>query len=196
MDFDAIFIIIGLGLFEMITSIDNAVINAEVLSTVSQKMRRLFLTWGIFFAVFVMRGLLPLIIVMLSHPGIGLAEAITFSAEESAIESSSSVLLIAGGVFLVFVFLNWLFMEPKAYGLGIERRLQDFNVWFYAVVSVFLAALVWFAANKDGMMAFGAVLGSTIFFIVHGFRLNAEKMEQEMMHKKGMSDWSKIFFSR
>ncbi|MBS3054781.1 MAG: DUF475 domain-containing protein [Candidatus Aenigmarchaeota archaeon] len=194
MDFDAIFIIIGLGLFEMITSIDNAVINAEVLSTVSQKMRRLFLTWGIFFAVFVMRGLLPLIIVMLSHPGIGLAEAITFSAEESAIESSSSVLLIAGGVFLVFVFLNWLFMEPKAYGLGIERRLQDFNVWFYAVVSVFLAALVWFAADKDGMMAFGAVLGSTIFFIVHGFRLNAEKMEQEMMHKKGMSDWSKIFY--
>ena len=143
MIFDILFIIIGLGIFEMITSVDNAVINAEVLSTVSQKMRRWFLTWGMLFAVFVMRGLLPLLIVMLSYPGMGPLEALTFTfGSNVAFETSSGVLLIAGGVFLVFIFLHWLFIEPKEYGLYIERFFGSLNVWFYAVVSVFLVVLV------------------------------------------------------
>ena len=47
--------ILGLALFEIIISIDNAVINAEVLSTMSKKARKWFLLWGIIFAVFVVR---------------------------------------------------------------------------------------------------------------------------------------------
>ena len=42
--------ILGLSLFEIITSIDNAIINAEVLSTMQKKAQKWFLTWGIFFA--------------------------------------------------------------------------------------------------------------------------------------------------
>jgi hypothetical protein len=49
----------GLCLFETISSIDNAIINAEVLSGMGKKSRRWFLTWGIFIAVFAVRGLLP-----------------------------------------------------------------------------------------------------------------------------------------
>lgn len=195
MVFELLLIVVGLALFELITSVDNAVINAEVLSTVHQRMRRWFLTWGILFAVFVMRGVLPLIIVMLSQPGIGVWEAITFTLSgTTAVEASTSVLLVTGGVFLVFVFLHWLFIEPKIYGLHAERFFHRLNVWFYAVVSVFLVVLVWYAISINAILAFGAVLGSTVFFIVHGFRLNAEKMEHEMMHKKGMSDWSKILY--
>jgi len=37
------------------------------------------------------------------------------------------------------------------------------------------------------MMGFAAVLGSTVFFIVHGFRKNAEVQEARMMGS-GMSD--------
>jgi hypothetical protein len=44
-------------------------------------------------------------------------------------------------------------------------------------------------------MALGAVVGSTGFFMVHGFKENAESAEREMMsQKKGMSDWSKILY--
>jgi hypothetical protein len=43
------------------------------------------------------------------------------------------------------------------------------------------------------MLAFGAVVGSTAFFIVHGFRQNAEQAEQKMLHGD-MSDVSKIFY--
>ena len=45
----------GLCLFEIISSVDNAIVNAEVLSTMGQKARRWFLLWGLFFAVFVVR---------------------------------------------------------------------------------------------------------------------------------------------
>jgi hypothetical protein len=43
-------------------------------------------------------------------------------------------------------------------------------------------------------MAFGAVVGSTAFFIVHGFRQNAERTEEKMLHSSDMSDISKIFY--
>lgn len=198
MVFELILIVIGLGLFEMITSIDNAVINAEVLGTLSRRMRRIFLTWGILFAVFLMRGLLPLLIVMASHPGIGVIEALTFTFDGSAaaaFESSAAVLLIGGGVFLVCVFLHWLFIEPKIYGLHAEKFFARISVWFYAVVSIFLLALTWFAVQANSWMAFGAVAGSTVFFIVHGFRLNAEKLEHELIHGKNrMTEWSKLFY--
>src|SRR5688572_14389767 len=99
--------IFGLTLFEIITSIDNAVINAEVLSTMGKKARKFFLFWGILFAVFVVRGLLPLLIVFVSNPALGPMGALTatFSGDphvQEAIEASSPVLLMGGGVFLVF----------------------------------------------------------------------------------------------
>ncbi len=43
------------------------------------------------------------------------------------------------------------------------------------------------------MMAFGAVIGSTAFFIVHGFRQNAEEQERKMV-SGDITDVSKIFY--
>ena len=60
--FGILLVVLGLSLFEIITSIDNAVINAEVLSGMSKKAQRWFLVWGFLFAVFIVRGFLPLLI--------------------------------------------------------------------------------------------------------------------------------------
>ena len=43
-------IVLGLCLFETISSIDNAIINAQVLSTMQEKARKWFLLWGILIA--------------------------------------------------------------------------------------------------------------------------------------------------
>jgi len=43
------------------------------------------------------------------------------------------------------------------------------------------------------MVAFGAVVGSTVFFITHGFKQNAEEQEKKLM-EVGRSDVSKIFY--
>ena len=45
--FSLVLIVAGLALFEIINSIDNAIINAEVLTTMSKRGRRWFLLWGI-----------------------------------------------------------------------------------------------------------------------------------------------------
>jgi hypothetical protein len=114
MEFGAIILtVLGLTLFEVISSIDNAVINAEVLSTMGQKARRWFLVWGLLFAVFVVRGLLPWLIVWLATPGLGPIEALTatFSNDPrvlEAIDRSAPILLAGGGTFLVFLFFHWL----------------------------------------------------------------------------------------
>jgi hypothetical protein len=192
-------IVAGLVLFETITSIDNAIINAEVLSTMGERARRWFLIWGLLFAVFAVRGLLPWLIVWLSTPALGPVGALTatFSSDPlvlAAIEQSAPMLLIGGGTFLVFLFFHWLFLEDKNFGLRGERYFSTKGVWFFAIVSVLLAGLVWFALDKNPLMAFGAVVGSTAFFIVHGFRQNAEQAEEKMLHSSDMSDVSKIFY--
>ncbi|MGB4756470.1 MAG: DUF475 domain-containing protein, partial [Candidatus Methanoculleus thermohydrogenotrophicum] len=64
---------------------------------------------------------------------------------------------------------------------------------FYATVSVLLAAIVWFALQLSAMMGFAAVLGSTAFFIVHGFRQNAE-VQEARLSQPGISDLSKIAY--
>ncbi len=193
-----VLIVAGLVLFETISSIDNAIINAEVLSTMQERYRRWFLVWGMLFAVFVIRGVLPWLIVWVSTPSLGPMGALlaTFSSDPAvieAIEHSAPMLLMGGGTFLIFLFFHWIFLEPKHYGLRGEKYIHSKGVWFYAIVSILLAALVWFSLQENAMMAFGAVVGSSAFFIVHGFRQNAEQQEAKLFDKN-LSDVSKIFY--
>jgi len=85
--FSAILIIAGLILFETITSIDNAIINAEVLATMKEWARRWFLLWGLLIAVFIVRGVLPWLIVWMSTPALGPVGALTatFSSDPAVI---------------------------------------------------------------------------------------------------------------
>jgi uncharacterized protein len=192
--------IAGLCLFESVTSIDNAVINADVLATMSRKGRRWFLLWGLLFAVVVVRGLLPWVIVWMATPSLGPIEAFTatFSNDpkvKEAIDTSGPILLAGGGTFLIFLFFHWLFIEPKRYGVRGERFIHSQGIWFYAVISIILCTIVWFALKVNSFMAFGAVVGSTAFFITHGFKQNAEQREQQMISGKGnLTDLSKILY--
>lgn len=198
--FSIVLIVSGLILFEVVSSIDNAIINAEVLTTMGQKARRWFLVWGMFIAVFLVRGLLPLLILWAVNPQVGLVGSLTaaFSSDPAihqAVEKSAPILLSGGGIFLIFLFFHWLFLEPKHFGLKGEKFILAQGVWFYAVVSVILTLVVWFSIKTDPVMAFGAVVGSTAFFITHGFKENAEKAEQELVSgKSAKSDISKILY--
>ena len=195
-----ILVVSGLILFETVSSIDNAVINAEVLSTMSQRARKWFLLWGLLIAVFLLRGALPWLIVWATNPALGPIGSFTAAlssdpAVVSAVEQSAPILLSGGGIFLLFLFFHWLFLEPKKFGLKGEDFFMAQGVWFYAVVSIILAIVVWFALQINPIMAFGAVIGSTVFFITHGFKENAEKSEEELLKKdSAQSDLSKIFY--
>jgi len=195
-----ILIVLGLSLFEVIISVDNAIINAEVLSTTSKKARKWFLFWGFIIAVFLVRGLLPWLILWANNPDLGFIGSFiaSFSSNPEiakAIEESAPILLIGGGTFLLFLFFHWIFLEPKHYGLRGEKLIHKHGVWFFAVVSIVLAAIVWFAIKINPLMAFGAVVGSTAFFTTHGFKENAEQAEKRMIEGSDkLSDLSKIFY--
>jgi hypothetical protein len=188
----------------MVSSVDNAVINASILKTMSKRARKWFLFWGLMFAVVLVRGLLPWIIVWGTNPALGPIGALTASFSNdpriiSAIQLSAPILFMGGGVFLLFLFLHWLFLEEKHYGLPTEKFFYHKGVWFYAIVSIILCLIVWFGIALNSFIAFGAVVGSTIFFITHGFKQNAEAAEEKLLGKKlssnsALSDLSKLFY--
>ncbi len=195
----AIFTIIGLVLFETVSSVDNAIINAEVLSTMGKRARRWFLTWGMFIAVFLVRGLLPFLIIWAFNTSLSPMQILSAAWSNDplvleSIEKSAPILLVAGGVFLLFLFLHWLFLEEKHLGLPrAEKFFMSKGVWFYAIVSILLAVIAWFALQESNLMGFGAVVGSSLFFITHGFKQNAEEQERKLLGS-AHSDLSKLFF--
>lgn len=191
-------VIFGLCLFEVISSVDNAIINAHVLKTLPERFRRIFLVWGLLLAVFVVRGVLPFLIVWIANPALSLFEVIRFAFAqdgqlEAAIESSKGLLLLGGGVYLVLVWLSWLFLEEKKYAFLVEHFIHRQSVWFYACASLLITGVIAAALKLDPILALSASIGSTAFFITDGFKKNAEAKEKELLNPK-MGAWSKIMY--
>ncbi len=197
--FEAIVVIIGLSLFEIISSIDNAVVNAHVLATMADRFRRFFLIWGMLIAVFLLRGVLPFLIVWMANPQLSFVELFqfTFSADSKQIESSlaesKGYLLLGGGMYLFLVFLSWLFLEEKKYTFLVEHFIHRHSVWFYAITSIFFTVIVYISLKFDPFLAFAASIGTTAFFISDGFKKNAEAKEKELLDPN-MSGWSKVLY--
>jgi len=198
--FTTITIIIGLIVFEIVNSIDNAIVNAHILKTMSKKWRKIFLFWGIITAVFLVRGLLPLVVVWLSVPEIGLAGAfrsIWDSPPEIAqlIEDRKGVILIGAGVFLLLLYLHWLFLEKKDPYFVFDKLVKPrYGVWFYGFASFILVGLLYLSRFSWKVML-AAAIGYAIFFIMQGFKEQAAKQE-EALHgqSSGLSDLSKLMF--
>jgi len=195
---EILIVVFGLCLFEVISSVDNAIINAHVLKTLPEKFRKFFLFWGLILAVFVVRGILPFLIVWLANTSLSFYEVINFVFHPTPeigdyVEKSRALLLLAGGVYLFFVFLGWLFLEEKKYAFLVEKFVHRQSVWFYALSSVFITVVVYFAIKVNPVLALSAVIGSTAFFITDGFKKNAEEKEKQLL-SGNMSSWSKILY--
>jgi len=190
--------IIGLALFEIISSVDNAVVNANILKTMPEKYRKIFLFWGLLFAVFVVRGLLPFIIVWMANPSLGIGQVIGYafsgSQEMNAyLEHSKPLLLLGGGIYLFFVFLSWLFLEEKKYAFLVEGFIHRQGVWFYALASIITTTVVYLSSQQNPILALAATIGVSAFFITDGFKKNAEEKEQQLLNP-AMAAWSKILY--
>src|SRR3989338_7391772 len=200
MIFQFFIVIFGLALFEIISSIDNAVINAHVLKTVPEKFRKIFLFWGIFFAVFVIRGFLPFLIIWIASPSLSPIQVFTFAFSSGEgikeyIEHSTPLLLLGGGVYLFLVFLAWLFVEEKNYVFLVEYFIHRQSIWFYALASLFLTLTIYFSVTVNPILALSASIGATAFFITDGFKKNSEEKEKELLRpNSNLSAWSKILY--
>jgi hypothetical protein len=143
--FTALWIAAVLGVLEVSLSFDNAVVNAGVLKDWDAFWRKLFLTVGIFVAVFGMRLVFPLAIVAIAT-GLGMADvwtmAITTPDEYSRhLISRHAEVSAFGGAFLMLVFLNFLFDEEKElHWLGwIEEKVGKYGTEGLAILLTLLS---------------------------------------------------------
>lgn len=106
-----------LVLLEVTFSFDNAVINSKILIRLSPLWQTLFLTVGIFFAVFVVRFLFPILIVMLST-GLDGGKVIDLALnhpDEYAheVERAGPMIEAFGGTFLLMIGVYYFVDRQK-----------------------------------------------------------------------------------
>lgn len=111
------FICAVLAVLEISLSFDNAIVNANKLKDMSPAWQHRFLTWGIVIAVFGMRVVFPLAIVVIAAD-LGPVEAFLLAAREPAeyarIMNDAHLPIAAfGGTFLMMVGLTYFFDHEK-----------------------------------------------------------------------------------
>ncbi len=111
------FIVCVLAVLEISLSFDNAIVNANKLKEMTPVWQQRFLTWGILIAVFGMRILFPVLIVVIAAK-IGPWQAIVLAASQpeqyAAIMHDAHLPIAAfGGTFLMMVALNFFFDHEK-----------------------------------------------------------------------------------
>ncbi|MFV0492523.1 MAG: DUF475 domain-containing protein [Pseudorhodobacter sp.] len=194
------FLLIGgiLAVLEISLSFDNAIVNANKLQQMTPLWQRRFLTWGILIAVFGMRIVFPLLIVVVAA-GIGPWEAIilasTQPAEYSRIIGAAHLSIAAfGGAFLMMVALNYFFDEAKEvhWVAALERRMAQFasvrglEVAFVLTVMLILASVLPDAKIDEFLFASVAGLVTFLGVEVIGHILDASQEASEMAARGGL----------
>lgn len=133
-----------LAILEISLSFDNAIVNANKLQEMTPLWQRRFLTWGILIAVFGMRIVFPLLIVVIAAK-IGPIAAIKLAATDPAtyadlIADAHLPIAAFGGAFLMLVALSFFFDQSKE--------------------------VDWISKLERGLRAFGSVRGMEIGFVL------------------------------
>lgn len=158
-----------LVLLEVTFSFDNAVVNSRILVRLSPLWQTLFLTVGIFFAVFVVRFLLPIVIVM-ATTGLGGEKVVDLALnhpEDYAheLEKASPSIGAFGGTFLLMIGLyyfvdrqkniHWLKRTEKA----LARAARISYIQLVAMLSVALLLYLTVETGLKETIAVASLLG-------------------------------------
>ncbi len=172
------FLMIGtvLAILEISLSFDNAIVNANKLKYMTPKWQRRFLTWGIVIAVFGMRIVFPLAVVVVAAkigPWAAIKLAATQPAEYAVIMEEAHLGIAAfGGAFLMMVALTYFIDEGKDVDwIGtLERNLRRLAPIRGMQISVVLAVLLGFALLLEGeevaTFLFAGLFGLVVFTCV------------------------------
>lgn len=194
------FFLIGciLAVLEISLSFDNAIVNANILKSMTPKWQHRFLTWGILIAVFGMRIIFPLAVVAIAAQ-IGPISAVVLAATEpqeyAQIMKESHIGISAfGGTFLMMVALTYFIDQSKEVDWIrlIECRLRSWaSIRGLEIAVVLFAALMLSIALPEKQSAtflFAAVCGLVTFLAVElvAHFLDAEKEVQTAAAKGGI----------
>ena len=165
-----------LAVLEISLSFDNAIVNANKLQTMRPEWQRRFLTWGIIIAVFGMRVIFPLLVVVIAAK-IGPISAVNLAATQPAeyarlIHEAHLPIAAFGGSFLMLVALNYFFDQSKEVDWigAFERWLRAFGSvrgMEIGFVLVTVLVFVWLLPKKDeGTFMYAAIWGVVTYLAV------------------------------
>lgn len=165
------FIVSVLAVLEISLSFDNAIVNANKLKDMTPKWQHRFLTWGIVIAVFGMRVIFPLLIVVIAA-NVGPWQALVMAAsqpEEYARIMHDAHLPIAafGGTFLMMVGLSFFFDGEKDihWVRWVEQKAADYSSVKGVEIALVLVVMLVFSriigASDDPRL--GPVAANTFF---------------------------------
>jgi len=192
----ALFLCFMLAILEVSLSFDNAVLNATILKRMSEFWQKIFLTIGIFIAVFGMRLLFPLLIVGITAH-LNPVEAINLALQKGSIEDPGTYAYILneakpriaafGGMFLLMLFLTFVFEDRKLKWLRwIEIPLAKIGKLSQMAIVVALVALVFvaeFLAKESEVVLLAGILGIVTYVVINGLgKLFENGMEHKLEH--------------
>lgn len=165
-----------LAILEVTLSFDNAVVNARVLTRMSEKWQQRFLTWGILIAVFGTRLIFPAVIVGFAAwiSPLAAASLALSNPDEYArlIEHASPSILAFGGIFLLMVSLKYFFDTGKnVHWLAkVERHLARWGrieAIELAIALTVLLVLSFMTAHQTEVLIAG-LIGLLTFIVMQG----------------------------
>lgn len=182
-----------LMVIELTFSFDNAIINARVLMKMTPFWQKMFMTVGIFIAVFGMRLVFPILIVMFSS-GLGWNEVVNLALKNpdqyaEVLHEAHPSIASFGGMFLLMLALHFFFDPAKIvhWYTKLEQPMQLIGrKWLHAVVSsALLLLIVFLPGNKhpEEVLVAGAI-GIFTYLLVHGaselFTLQYERSKRQV----------------
>ena len=182
-----------LVVLEVTLSFDNAVVNARILSQLSQKWQRRFLTWGILISVVLTRALLPLLIVAVSTGmsvtligHIALSDPTRYA---ELLKGAHVVIASFGGMFLTLVGLRYFFDKEKEvhWIQWVERRLAEWGDIESVVIGLSLIILFFLATvlpEERATVLFSGLAGILAFVLIQAI-VSAFSAESIKLHHAG-----------
>jgi hypothetical protein len=165
------FIVAVLAVLEISLSFDNAIVNANKLKDMRPEWQRRFLTWGILIAVFGMRIVFPLLIVVIAAnvgPWTAIVMAASQPEEYSRIMHDAHLPIAAfGGTFLMMVALTFFFDHEKDihWVAWIEEKVAAYSSIKGIEIALVLLIMLGFSRiiGASGDPALGPVAAITFF---------------------------------
>ncbi len=198
--------VVILTLLEMTLSADNAIVNSRVLVTMSPLWQTLFMTIGIFIAVFVIRFAIPIFSVALATPlntGQTLHLALHDPTEYGEKLHEAAPLINAfGGIFLsmvaIFFFVDNarrnLWLRPLENGL---KRLTAIP-FVRPLLTLGIIASIYFTVGQDDRGSVGAAMmaAAGVYLLLHGAVLLMEKVQKNntAAHKVGWAAFASFMY--
>jgi hypothetical protein len=178
-----------LSMLEITLSADNAVVNSRVLVRMSKLWRLIFLTVGIFIAVFLVRFALPIFMVAVMTPlsGSDVVNLALYDADKYGeyLHDISPSINTFGGIFLFLVAL-FFFMERERRYLWIrpiETFLQRIGRWssakYVVAALVFVPILAIVDSENYSEVLYALIAGAGTYLVLHGITFLMEKVNDK-----------------